>query len=56
MSLKRVGFGMPQSSAGILGISIGENLQGLKMDPRMVVIFTAVFVLAVIVLGKAFGQ
>ena len=56
MSQKKVGYGMPQSSAGILGISSNENMEGLKFDPRAVVIFTAVFVLAVIVLGKVLGH
>ena len=55
MSIKKVGYGMPQSSAGILGISANENMEGMKLDPRVIVIFTAVFVVAVIVFGKILG-
>ncbi len=35
---------MPMTSAGILGISAGENLAGIQIDPKTVVIATLVFV------------
>lgn len=37
----------PQQQAGILGISSGTNMGGLKFDPRGVVLFAILFVLVV---------
>jgi len=51
MSVDRISVSGPQSSAGILGISPNTNLGGIKFNPRGVVIFTAVFIIVVKVLG-----
>ncbi len=50
MSIKRSSISTPTSSAGILGITAGENLGGLKFDPRGVIIFVALFIVVVKVL------
>jgi preprotein translocase subunit Sec61beta len=49
MSLDRISVAGPQSAAGIMGISANTNLGGLKFNPRGVVIFSAAFVLLVMV-------
>lgn len=49
MSLDRISVSGPQSAAGIMGISSNTNLGGLKFNPRGVVIFSAAFVLLVMV-------
>jgi preprotein translocase subunit Sec61beta len=48
MSVDRMSISGPQSSAGIMGISSNTNLGGLKFNPRGVVIFSAVFVVLVL--------
>ncbi len=53
MAQSRTGYNMPQSSAGILGVASNENMGGLKFDPRVFVMLTTVFILAVIILEKA---
>ncbi len=53
MAQNKVGYGMPQSSAGILGVTSNENMGGLKFDPRVFVVLTAIFIVAVIILEKA---
>ena len=47
MSVDRISISGPQSSAGILGITSNTNLGGWKFNPRGVVIFAAVFIIAV---------
>jgi preprotein translocase subunit Sec61beta len=47
MSVDRLSISGPQSSAGILGITANTNLGGWKFNPRGVVIFTALFIIAV---------
>ena len=49
MSVDRLSISGPQSSAGIMGISSNTNLGGLKFNPRGVVIFSAVFIVVVMV-------
>lgn len=53
MAQSKVSYGMPQSSAGILGVSSNENMGGLKFDPRVFIVLTAIFIVAVIILEKA---
>jgi preprotein translocase subunit Sec61beta len=50
MSVDRLNVSGPQSSAGIMGVTATTNLGGWKFNPRGVVIFAAVFILAVKVL------
>ena len=38
---------MPQTGAGLIGISHDENIAGIEMDPRAFIIAALVFVLAV---------
>ena len=47
MSVDRISISGPQSSAGIMGITSNTNLGGWKFNPRVVVIFAAVFIIAV---------
>jgi preprotein translocase subunit Sec61beta len=47
MSVSKITVTGPQSSAGILGITANTNLGGLKFNPRAVVIFSALFIIAV---------
>ena len=47
MSVDRINISGPQSSAGILGITSNTNLGGWKFNPRGVVIFAALFIIAV---------
>jgi preprotein translocase subunit Sec61beta len=47
MSSDRISIGSPQSSAGIMGISSGTNLGGIKFNPRGVVLFSAIFIILV---------
>jgi len=47
MSVDKISISGPQSSAGIMGISSNTNLGGWKFNPRGVVLFTAVFIIAV---------
>lgn len=42
---------MPMGSAGILGISQGEVLEGISMDPKTIVVGIVVFVAAIKLLG-----
>ena len=49
MSVDRLSISGPQSSAGIMGISSNTNLGGLKFNPRGVVIFSAVFIVVVMI-------
>ncbi len=35
---------MPMASAGILGVSAGENLAGIQIDPKTVIVATLLFV------------
>ena len=58
MSVDRINISGPQSSAGIMGITSNTNLGGWKFNPRGVVIFAAVFIIAVklaelLLVGKA---
>ena len=50
MSVDRLNVSGPQSSAGIMGVTANTNLGGWKFNPRGVVIFAAIFILAVKVL------
>ncbi len=47
MSVDRINISGPQSSAGIMGITSNTNLGGWKFNPRGVVLFAAVFIIAV---------
>jgi preprotein translocase subunit Sec61beta len=47
MSVDRISISGPQSSAGIMGITSNTNLGGWKFNPRGVVLFAAVFIIAV---------
>lgn len=47
MSVDRFSVSGPQSSAGIMGVTANTNLGGLKFNPRGVVIFAALFIIAV---------
>ena len=49
MSVDRLSIGGPQSSAGIMGISSNTNLGGWKFNPRGVVIFSAAFIVLVMI-------
>lgn len=49
MSLDRLSVSGPQSAAGIMGISANTNLGGLKFNPRGVVVFSAAFVILVMI-------
>ncbi len=51
MSVDRISVAGPQSSAGILGISANTNLGGWKFNPRGVVMFAALFIIVIKVLG-----
>jgi len=41
----------PMSSAGILGISSGEEQGGWKVDPRAIIVFIAAFIIGIKILG-----
>ena len=47
MSVDRFNVSGPQSAAGIMGVTANTNLGGLKFNPRGVVIFAAIFIIAV---------
>ncbi len=47
MSFKQEKVSMPMSSAGIIGFSSDMKIEGMEIDPKMLVI--AIFVLVVIV-------
>jgi len=47
MAVDRLSVSGPQSSAGIMGVTANTNLGGWKFNPRGVVIFAAVFIIAV---------
>jgi preprotein translocase subunit Sec61beta len=49
MSVDRLSVSGPQSSAGIMGISSNTNLGGLKFNPRGVVMFSAAFIVIVMI-------
>ncbi|MCX6769175.1 MAG: preprotein translocase subunit Sec61beta [Candidatus Micrarchaeota archaeon] len=49
MSVDRLSISGPQSSAGIMGISSNTNLGGIKFNPRAVVLFSALFIVLVLV-------
>jgi preprotein translocase subunit Sec61beta len=51
MSWKSESVSMPMASAGILGISQGEVLEGIRMDPKTIVIGIVIFVTLIKVLG-----
>lgn len=51
MSWKSEKVSMPMSSAGILGISQGEVLEGIQIDPRAVIIGVIVLVAVIKVLS-----
>jgi preprotein translocase subunit Sec61beta len=44
MAWKQESVSMPMGSAGILGISQGETLAGIQVDPKTIVIGILVFV------------
>ena len=47
MSVDRFNVSGPQSAAGIMGVTANTNLGGLKFNPRGVVLFAAIFIIAV---------
>jgi len=47
MSVDKISVAAPQSSAGILGISPTTNMHGFKIDPKVAVIFFAIFIVIV---------
>ncbi|VVB57759.1 Uncharacterised protein [Candidatus Anstonella stagnisolia] len=47
MSVDRLSVASPQSSAGILGISPTTNMHGFKIDPKVAVVFFAIFIVLV---------
>ena len=49
MSVDRLSVSGPQSAAGIMGISSNTNLGGLKFNPRGVVLFSATFIVLVMI-------
>ena len=49
MSVDRLSISGPQSSAGIMGISSNTNLGGWKFNPRGVVLFSATFIVLVMI-------
>ncbi len=51
MSWKRSKVSMPMSSAGILGMSSGEQLGGVLIDPKTFVIAVLVTIMVIKVLG-----
>lgn len=44
MSWKKASVSMPMSSAGILSAGSGEVLAGIKIEPRVIIIVTLIFV------------
>ncbi len=56
MSVKSESVSMPMGSAGILGITQGESLSGIQMDPKTIVIAVLVFIAAIKVLTFVFGS
>lgn len=44
---KTTTMSMPMGSAGILGISSGEKLRGIEIDPRTIVLFAFIFIILV---------
>ncbi|MFH2106058.1 MAG: preprotein translocase subunit Sec61beta [Candidatus Micrarchaeota archaeon] len=44
MSWKSQSVSMPMTSAGIVGIAANEQLAGIQIDPRVVILATLVFV------------
>jgi|GEM_PF-1310290 preprotein translocase subunit Sec61beta len=55
MSVKSESVSMPMGSAGILGITQGESLSGIQMDPRTIVVAVLVFIIAIKVLTFVIG-
>ncbi len=51
MSWKRSKVSMPMSSAGILGMSSGEQLGGVLIDPKTFIIVVLATILLIKVLG-----
>lgn len=47
MAWKQESVSMPMGSAGILGISQGETLAGIRVDPKTIVIAILIFVAVV---------
>lgn len=47
MSVQRLGYSTPQSSAGIIGITPTTNIGGWKFDPKWVVLAAAILVVVV---------
>lgn len=47
MSVDRFNVSGPQSAAGIMGVTANTNLGGLKFNPRGVVLFATIFIIAV---------
>jgi len=43
MKWKSQSVSMPMSSAGIIGSSSGEELHGIKVDPRTIILVIVVF-------------
>jgi preprotein translocase subunit Sec61beta len=47
MSMKEEKVSMPMTSAGIIGFSSDMKIAGMEIEPKMLIIATVVFVLAV---------
>jgi len=54
MAWKSESVSMPMGSAGILGISQGETLAGIQIDPRTIIIAVLIFVGLIKVLSFMF--
>lgn len=54
MSVKSESVSMPMGSAGILGITQGESLSGIQIDPRTIVVGILIFVAAIKILSFVF--
>jgi len=49
--MSKISVSQPQSQAGILGVSSGTNMGGLKFEPKGFVIVSVLIILVVKVLG-----
>ncbi len=55
MSVKSESVSMPMGSAGILGITQGESLSGIQIDPRTIIVAVLIFVALIKVLTFVMG-
>ena len=57
MSWKQERVSMPMTSAGIIGVSSDLQISGIQIDPRNIIVATALFIILVkvgsVVLGRA---